>query len=528
MKPPAPDNSSFSSSLPPSLPRSGGASLTQVSVQPGESTGIDIERLRQAQQAWAATPLRERLQVMRRLRHALAEQSRELAMTVQLPQRPDVAVTLASEVMPLAEACRFLQKNAARILRPQKHTPRGQALWLRGHHLEIHHEPLGVVLILGPSNYPLLLAGVQVIQALTAGNAVMVKPGEHGQPCMRRLAELLRESGLPSDLLMVLDESVQSAKAALRLPPDKVFLTGSATTGRRVLHELADTLTPAVMELSGCDAVLVREDADLELVVRALTFGLNINGSATCIAPRRVFVHHRLADRLAQQLTTAWQVIAAQPISSRVAVQVRELVTEAIAQGAVPLLWEPPAPPPAQPPEVATHTAATTPHTLKPVLLTHAQPTMRLLQADLFAPVLSLISVRDDAHALELMQQCPYALGATVFGSTAAAQQLAQRLNVGCVVINDMIAPTADPRLPFAGRKQSGFGVTRGAAGLLEMTQPKAIVVTRGKFKPHLLPAKPDDADMLQYYLQLAHGQHWSGRFKALRSLMRLLLRRNK
>ncbi len=515
MKPPSPDNSSLSSPL-PSLPRGGVTSVTKVSVTSGESPLIDIERLRQAQRAWAATPLRDRLQVVRRLRHFLGVQARSLAQTVKLPQRTELAVTLASEVMPLAEACRFLEKNAGRILQTQKHSPRGQALWLRSHRLEIHHEPLGIVLILGPANYPLLLAGVQLIQALVAGNAVMVKPGEGGQPCMKRLTELLHESGLPGDLLLVLDESVNSAQAALRLPPDKVFLTGSATTGRQVLGELAHTLTPAVMELSGCDAVIVREDADLDLVVRALTFGLTINGSATCIAPRRVFVHQSLADRLAQQLKAALQPFAAIPISKRAAGQVRELVTQAIAHGAVPLLWEPPPPAPVNDAE----------NRLKPVLITHAQPTMRLLQADLFAPVLSLVSVRDDAHAIELVHQCPYALGATVFGTSAQTSVLAQRLNVGCVVINDMIAPTADPRLAFAGRRQSGFGTTRGEAGLLEMTQPKAIVITRGKFKPHLLPPKPDDADMLQLYLQMAHAQHWTDRFKALRQLMQLLLRR--
>ena len=110
----------------------------------------------------------------------------------------------------------------------------------------------------------------------------------------------------------------------------------------------------------------------------------------------------------------------------------------------------------------------------------------------------------------------PYALGAVVFGDSSRAKEVAEQINAGCVVINDMIAPTADPRVPFGGRGQSGFGVTRGAAGLEEMTQLKSIIHQHGRWLPHLEGPSPHDADLLFGFLGTSHGAGWRQRFHAL------------
>ncbi len=131
---------------------------------------------------------------------------------------------------------------------------------------------------------------------------------------------------------------------------------------------------------------------------------------------------------------------------------------------------------------------------------------MEVAQADLFAPLVSLMEFRDFVEALDLYSECPYALGAAVFGPRRAARNWASRIRAGVVVVNDLIAPTADPRVPFGGRSQSGFGVTRGAEGLLELTQPRAILSPRGGWRPHYQDLKEGDEALFDGFLRARYS----------------------
>jgi acyl-CoA reductase-like NAD-dependent aldehyde dehydrogenase len=161
-----------------------------------------------------------------------------------------------------------------------------------------------------------------------------------------------------------------------------------------------------------------------------------------------------------------------------------------------------------------------------PLIVADATPDMQLMSADVFAPVLSLTRVADDEEALVAAGKCPYALGATVFGQLREAKALAEKVRAGCVVVNDMIVPTADPRLPFGGRGRSGFGVTRGLEGLLSMTSIKAVAVRRGRWLPHFEEPHPDDARLMANYLRMVHGRSWRGRIGSAVGLMRSALAR--
>jgi aldehyde dehydrogenase (NAD+) len=145
---------------------------------------------------------------------------------------------------------------------------------------------------------------------------------------------------------------------------------------------------------------------------------------------------------------------------------------------------------------------------------------MAVARSDLFAPVLSFLRVRSEEQSLKDHEKCPYALSATVFGSQARCEAFARKIHAGCVVINDMIAPTADPRVPFGGRGASGYGMTRGEAGLLEMTQLKTIVSARSWFKPHLHSATPVDADVLEQLIRLEHA---SGPWQTLAAVRQMI-----
>ncbi|HSF39967.1 MAG TPA: aldehyde dehydrogenase family protein [Thermoanaerobaculia bacterium] len=413
-----------------------------------------MEAAREAQEVWASRPIAERLRTLRALRHLLALRSSELVAAARGAGDRSEDEILSSEVIPLADACRFLEREADHILAPRRPGAQGRPFWLSGVEAEVRREPLGLVLVVAPSNYPLFLPGVQALQALAAGNAVLWKPGRGGSLAARRVAALAAEAGLDPRLLTVLPEDPETVRAALDAGVDKVLLTGSASTGRKVLAELASRLVPATMELSGCDALFVLPGADLDRVARAVHFGLTLNGGATCIAPRRVFVPHSLASLLGERISA--------------------------------LLAERP------------------------------------------APRISLMPVSDSEEALADAALCPYALGASVFGPEEEALAFASRVRAGVVVVNDVIVPTADPRLPFGGRGESGFGVTRGAEGLLEMTVPKVVSVRRGRRLPHLEERHPEDAALFRAYLTLTHGGGLRSRLRGLSALLAALVRRGR
>ena len=420
------------------------ASVAQ-DFEPGSVAGA-----REGQAGWAATPLRKRLRFVRSFRHLLARRAASLARAAAEVSGRPVAEKLVSEILPLADACRWLERNAARTLATRYFGRRGRPLWLQGASFEVQRQPFGIVLVIGPGNYPLFLPAVQAMHALVAGNAVFLKPAPGAWDVAWAFAKLARFAGLEPALLTVLPETVEAARGAIAHGVDKVVFTGSSENGRDVLSELATSNTPAVMELSGQDAVLVLADADVSLVVRALSFGTRWNGGATCIAPRRVIAAEPLASDLRAQMYRAG--ILALPVE-----------------------------------EVASEEAA-----------------LRRLAASRFG------------------------LGVSIFSrDIARARSLAARISCGFVLVNDLIVPTADPRMPFGGVRESGFGVTRGEEGLLEMTFPHVVVVRQGRSRPHFDELRADDERLFASYIQAAHGRG-PKRVEAIRDLIRALLARTK
>ena len=337
-------------------------------------------------------------------------------------------------------------------------------------------------MILGPGNYPLFLPGAQAMQALVAGNAVCLKPAPGGEAAAAAVAQLLGEAGLPAHVLQLLDAAAGPAAVACKF--DRIILTGSAETGVKVLQTAAVHLTPSTMELSGCDAAFVMEGADVSLVARCLAYGLSLNGGATCIAPRRIFVIQNLAAALEHALLALLPAIPASKVPAPIARRLSLLLDQAARSGG----------------RIVSSGVG------RPALLADAKSEMGLLREDILAPWLALIPIPDMATAVEESRRCPYALGASIFGPAKEALALTRSVTAGSICINDVIAPTADPRLPFGGSGRSGFGRTRGADGLLEMTAVKSVSVRHGRFLPHLNASQPNDAARFAKMIRLLHG----------------------
>ena len=402
-------------------------------------------KARAAQLAWALQPIAQRLRLFREFRHLIAANAEALAIaTATVVDRP-IAEKLVSEILPLADACRWLEKNAERVLASRRCGRTGRPSWLTGVSFEVQRMPFGVVLVIGPGNYPLFIPAVHSLHALAAGNAVLLKPAPGTRSLGLIFAKLARDAGFNPDLLTILPESVESAHNAMS-GVAKVIFTGSSDNGRDVLAKLAKTNTPSVMELSGEDAVVVFADADVDLVVRALKFGTRLNDGATCIAPRRLIIEQSIADDFRARL--AFGGLAHLPVET----------------------------------------------------------------------------FRDEKGALDQINSANFALGASLFSSDVArARKVAARIQNGFVLINDLIGPTADPRMPFGGVKGSGFGSTRGNEGLLEMTFPHVVAIRHGNSYRHFDETDGNDARLFSSYIRAAHGRG-RDRFGAIVDLGRELI----
>jgi len=462
----------------------------------------DEAERRLAQRRWSALPVHERMKVLRRTRFALAVMGEAFAAEMPAGLARTGADTRVAELLPLLAATEFLERNAERILRVRRLGRRGLPFWLAGVDSEVRRVPFGTVLVIGPANYPLLLPGVQTLQALAAGNAVVWKPGRGGKGVAKMFANAMYEAGLARELLRVTDDTVSAAVEALQGAIQKVIFTGSAENARAVLRAAAERLIPCVVEASGCDAVVVLPSADMERLVKALTFGMRLNGSATCMAPRRVLVVGK-ADALIARLVKAFEGAPAVELAPELWEQLMVLLAEAEADG-------------------ATVIGDIEGAEVQPVLVTNVRPQMQIARTDVFAPVLSVIEVDDWDGVVAAQETCPFGLTAAIFGEETEARRLAQRLEVGSVLINDVIVSTADPRVPFGGRGLSGFGVTRGVEGLLEMTATKVITAKRGRTTVQYESTDTEaHAEMFDGLITAGHSRGWKRRLIGLWRVMK-------
>ncbi len=449
---------------------------------------------RRAQLAWCAVPVSRRVRILRRFRDRLAADA--LAFATCIGRRP-AADTLTGEILPVLEACRFLERRAPGLLRTSGGYRRA-GLWLAGTRSKTLREPYGVVLIIAPSNYPLMLPAIQTLQALAAGNAVIVQAAPGAAAAPQRMARLLRESGLPDSLVTVIAD-LDISHALIGMPIDKLFFTGSGETGDQVLKLASEHRIPATMELSGWDPMIVLRDADLDHVAAAVAFALTFNDGQTCVAPRRVLVPDDLHDALAERIADFLDAAAPVPFAASDRQATRALTENALLAGARLICGR-------------IDAAACE----GPVLLSNVPADSRLFHSEIFGPIAMLTRVVSVDDALTKANATDYALGASVFGDERLAESVAEKLDAGLITINDVIVPGAHPAVPLAARRGSGFGVTRGPEGLLEMTRPKAITTTRFKRPVVLRATSRVSAGTVATYIGAAHRRGALAKMRAI------------
>ncbi len=447
--------------------------LGEVPTLDSAAVRASVERARRAQRAWAARSVDDRCEALRRYRDAVIEQKDELVLLLSRETGKPLQEALLHEVAVVSSLIGYFTERADDLL-----APREIPLTLFKHRRSfVHYVPRGVVGVISPWNFPFLLPMRDVLLALLAGNAVVLKPSEVTPLIALAAKRLWDEAGLDPDLFQIVTGDGTTGAALIDAGIQFCVFTGAVSTGRRVAAACGERLIPCVMELGGKAPLIVTADVDVERAARGAVFGAFSNAGQICISVERVFVHERVADAFCGrvvELTNELRV--GDPASGEVDVGaiifpkqlsiVEAHISDALEKGATLLTGGRRLDGPGQ--------------FFAPTVLGKCDPSMSVMTKEIFGPILPIMRVRSDDEAVSLANDSDLGLNAYVFArDTRYGHELAERIEAGNVVVNDVLSNAGCPEAPFGGIKQSGFGRMMGDESLREMCDVKHISVDR-------------------------------------------------
>jgi acyl-CoA reductase-like NAD-dependent aldehyde dehydrogenase len=463
-----------------------GAIIAQCPDLGAEQIAEMARRGRAVQPAWEALGFEGRGRILTRMQKWVIAHQDEIIDVIRSETGKTYEDALIAEISYGAAAFGFWAANAEKYLADEK--VKSSAVLVKGKKLILRHRPLGLIGVIGPWNYPLTNSFGDSIPALAAGNSVILKPSEITPLTSLKLAEGLRECGIPDGVFQVAT-GTGATGAALVEQVDMIMFTGSTATGKKVMAKAAETLTPVSLELGGKDPMIVLSDADVDRAANtALYYGM-LNGGQTCISVERVYVEEPVYDEFVAKVSEKARALrqgTGGPGSADVGSMtfppqveiVERHVEDAKAKGAKVLVGG----------SRGSHEGG---YWFEPTVLVDVDHTMQCMTEETFGPTLPIMKVRDEEEAIRLANDSPYGLGASVFGKdTKHAEQVARRVEAGAVCVNDALVNYSALELPMGGAKASGLGSRHGAGGIRKYCQHQAILVTRFATKkdPHMYP----------------------------------------
>lgn len=484
-----------------------GRPLPPLRVTPPEEVRAVVERARAAQARWAALGWKERERRLLAFRSLLVHCLEDLVQVLMQESGKPRFEALSHEIFPVVDLTAFFARRAKRILRDER-----IGLHLLGplKKSRIRYLPRGVIGVIGPWNYPFSIPIGDAVMALAAGNAVVVKPSEWTPRILLEAQALFREAGIDPDLVGVVLGGGETGAALVEAGVDMVIFTGSVATGRRVGAACGARLIPFVAELGGKDPAIVLPDAKVANVARQIVWGGFANCGQICASVERVLVHESIAApfvdevvRLTRTLRQGDPVAAgaahvdlgAMVVPRQVEI-VRRHVEDAVARGARVLTGG----------RAFGEGGA---RFFEPTVLVDVTPDMLVWREETFGPVLPIRTFRDEEQAIREANDSPYGLSAYVFGrDRRRAERVAERLEAGTVVVNDLLYTHALPETPWGGMKHSGLGRVHGLQGLKDLCEIQHVNTPRVDVLPlWLYPYREKTFSLFRAALRALHGR---------------------
>ena len=426
-----------------------------------------LERARAAQAKWHHVPLAERAAVATRFVDAFVSRRQQIAEEISWQMGRPISQS-PGEVRGFEERARYMIAIAAGALADIDAGPK------EGFRRFIRREPVGVVLVLAPWNYPYLTSVNSVVPAIMAGNAVVLKHSSQTPLCAERFAECFKKAEVPEGVFEFIHCTHEQTARMIASPMvDFVAFTGSVAGGHTVQRAAAHRFIGTGLELGGKDPAYVRPDADLAHAVENLVDGAMFNSGQSCCGIERIYAHEKICDAFVEGFVDhTRQYRLGNPLDpdtnlgpmvrARAADFAREQVREAIAAGAVSLV---------DPGDFSADREGT-PY-MAPRVLVKVDHSMRLMTEESFAPVIGIMKVKSDEEAIALMNDSDYGLTAAIWtADLEAAVSIGERVDTGTWFMNR--CDYLDPALAWTGVKNSGRGCTLSVVGYEQLTRPKS------------------------------------------------------
>lgn len=434
-----------------------------------------MQRARKAQEGWAQKSFRQRARQILRMRRYITEHADELALTVSRENGKSRIDALATEVIPCSLAVKWYANNAGKVLN-EKRLNRSSWLFFNKQS-KIVRVPWGVVGIISPWNYPLSIPFGEVVMALMAGNAVILKVAAVTLSCGKAIENIVAAAGLPDGLFThVIGSGGDVSTAMIDNGIGKIFFTGSVPTGKRLMAQAAAKLVPLSLELGGKDPMIVLNDADLERATNGAAWAGYQNAGQSCGGVERIYVqsgaYQKFVDLLAKKTQamrhgadTDFNVDMGAVTTKDQLGTIKSHLTSAVKKGAK-IVAE----------SRSAASAGKNGNFFPATLVTHVNHNMDLMREETFGPILPVMKFDDIEEAISLANDCSMGLTASIWTKkTSLAKKIAPRIQSGVVTINDHLYTHGLSETPWGGFKESGLGRTHSALGLEEMTQPQVI-----------------------------------------------------
>ena len=433
-----------------------------------------VRKARTAQTAWSKLSYRDRAEFILRAREIVLDQLEEIAKLVSRETGKPVAEAVSMEIVPTLDLMHYFAENTHRLL-DRSRIDIGQYN-LMGRRSYVVYKPLGVVGIISPWNFPWATPLDEVVMSLMAGNSVVLKPSELTPFSALKIGEVFKQAQLADGLLNIVTGDGTTGAALVDAGVDKIMFTGSVNTGKRVAEAAAKHLTPVVLELGGKDPMIVFEDAKLENAARAAIWGAFCNSGQACASIERCYVHESIAAKFIDLVVEETRLLKqgkpdGDPIDVGAMTNEQQLkivedhVSDAVAHGA------------------KIHTGG---HRLddsngwfhEPTVITAVDHSMKVMRDETFGPLLPIMTFKTEDEAIRLANDSIYGLTASVFTSDIdRGRRVAELIDAGTVMINEVVYTHAVAQTPWGGVKQSGYGRTHGRLGLLELVSHQHIHV---------------------------------------------------
>jgi acyl-CoA reductase-like NAD-dependent aldehyde dehydrogenase len=441
-------------------------------ITPGQVQGV-VDDVAEVQPFWGQLSLPDRGRYLRRAADVVLEEIDEIAELLTREQGKPRTESYTMELLPTVDLLHWCADEGAEILADEK-VPYPQ-LFLKTKRSFFSYEPLGVVGVISPWNYPWSIPFGEVAIALMAGNGVVLKPASLTPKLGERIRLTFEKAGLPEGLVRDVHGGGKVGHALAESSVSKIFFTGSVEVGRTVGEACAKTLKGCVLELGGKDPQIVCPDADLANAVSGAVWGGFANAGQTCSGIERSYVVRDVADRFlegvvreTERLTVGdpleWTTETGPMVSEDQFDTVCELVDDALENGAERLTGGP------------RDVPGFPGKFIAPTVLTGVRPEMRIMQEEIFGPVLPIVTVDSEADAVEQANDSRFGLGSSIWTrDRAKGERMARRIESGMVWINDHSYSHGACQCSWGGVKESGLGRTHSKFGFYECVNIKLV-----------------------------------------------------